>query len=57
MKVTDGYNKETGRKLGDGPLFTDGTFLYLVSQKKHIRPADLNQDEDLPTEPTALVIE
>jgi hypothetical protein len=31
MKVTDGYNKETGRKLGDGPLFTDGTFLYLVS--------------------------
>lgn len=55
MKVMSEPHKETGRKMGNGPIFTDGTYLYIVSQKKHIKPEDA--DEDAPSVPTALVIE
>lgn len=55
MKFMSEADKETGRLLKESPLFSDGTYLYVVSQKKHIKPD--NADEDAPTVPTALVIE
>ena len=55
MSFTEKAHKDTGRLMGDSPLFTDGTHLYVVSQKKHIKPADA--DEDAVSVPTALVVE
>jgi hypothetical protein len=55
MKFMKEADKETGRLLKESPFFTDGTYLYVVSQKIHIKPD--NADEDAPTVPTALVIE
>jgi hypothetical protein len=55
MKFMDSHDAKTGRKMGNGPIFTDGTYLYIVSQKKHIKAEDA--DEDAPAVPTALVIE
>lgn len=33
MLWTEKKNEETGRHLQDSPMFTDGTYFYLVSQK------------------------
>lgn len=55
MKFNKESNQATGRLLKDSPLFTDGMFFYVVSQRKYIKPADA--DEDAPTLPTAFVVE
>jgi hypothetical protein len=55
MALMEKEDKKTGRKLSAGPFFTDGTYLYVVSQKKHIRQAE--EDEDAPLLPTACVVE
>lgn len=33
MHFQEKEDKKSGRLLGASPLFTDGTYLYLVSQK------------------------
>lgn len=38
MKFMKEADKETGRLLKESPLFSDGTYLYVVSQQKHIKP-------------------
>jgi hypothetical protein len=55
MKFNKESNQATGRFLKDSPLFTDGMFFYVISQRKYIKPADA--DEDAPTLPTAFVVE
>jgi len=55
MKFMKEADKETGRLLKESPLFSDGTYLYVVSQRKHIKTEDV--DEDAPAVPTALVVE
>jgi len=55
MKFDKESNQATGRLLKDSPLFTDGIFFYLISQRKYIKPADA--DEDTPTLPTAFIVE
>jgi len=55
MHFKDEIDKVTGRKLSSSPLFTDGDNIYLVSEKRHIKPADA--DEDHQSLPTALVVE
>jgi len=55
MHIQEKADSKTGRLLGASPLFTDGNSLYLVSQKKYIKPIDA--DEDHQSLSTALVIE
>ena len=55
MKKTKVAHKETGRLVGNSQIFTDGTYLYIVTQKKHVKPADASEDD--PAVPTAIVIE
>jgi len=44
LHFSDQADPETGRLLGASPLFTDGNFVYVVSQKKYIAPADADED-------------
>jgi hypothetical protein len=55
MQFKEEIDKVTGRKLNCSPLFTDGDNIYLVSEKRYIKPADA--DEDHQSLPTALVVE
>jgi len=55
MKFMSEENKETGRLLNNSQIFTDGAYLYVVSQKKHIKPAESEAEAHTP--PTGLVIE
>ena len=41
----------------NGPFFTDGHSLYLVSLKKHVSEENKDQEEDKEAVPTAIVIE
>jgi hypothetical protein len=46
---------ETGRRLNQSPFFTDGTYLYVISLKKPIKPEIV--EEDAPVVPTIFVLE
>jgi hypothetical protein len=56
-KPSEDFDKETGRKMLNGPFFTDGHSLYLVSLKKHVSEENKDQEEDKEAVPTAIVIE
>jgi len=57
MKPESAHDAKTGRKMGNGPIFTDGESVFIVSQKKHVKPSDAAEEDDAPTVPTAIVIE
>jgi hypothetical protein len=44
MKPMEKHDPKTGRKMGNGPIFTDGRYLYVVCEKKYIKPEDADED-------------
>lgn len=57
MLWTEKKDEKTGRHLKDSPLFTDGKYFYLVSQKHMVKDKDAPEDEEQHDEPPALVVE
>ena len=57
MKPMKTHNSKTGRKMGNGPIFTDGSSLYIVSQRKDVKSKDGNESDESVAPSFAIVIE